>query len=158
MGGTAFVLVLLIVGVLAITLVSVLVPSVTIDYDSPLNMVMFRSPGANRYTDQLVNYWVQKTWRSDSGRIPCRLEKGYAEAVPLADRRLIIYSHGNAEDMLLCAEFLRSVSESLHMDIMTWDYSGYGARSVVACADQTRLRCTGTASIRSTSLNAPPRA
>jgi len=120
-------LVLLLVGVLIVVGVS---PTKCLyDYDSPLNFVMFREPN-NKYSDQLVNLWIDKSWRSDGKRIPCRIEYGYPYDTPHEDRKLIIYSHGNAEDLLNCSQFTRELSESLHMDVVCWDYSGYGLNDI----------------------------
>ena len=68
-------LVLLAIGIILIAMIVVFVP----DYDSPLNFVMFRSPGMNRYSSQLVNMWVDKNWRNDNKKIPCRIEYGNEE-------------------------------------------------------------------------------
>lgn len=120
--------VLLMVGVLVLVLVVVLVPHPAADWDAPLNLAVFRAPGPNRYSEQLVNLWVPKAWRTDDAtqRIPCRIEHGYRPSVPLAERKLILYSHGNAEDLMSCTQFLRELAERVGMDVVTWDYSGYG--------------------------------
>ena len=114
-------LVLLAIGIILIAMIVVFVP----DYDSPLNFVMFRSPGMNRYSSQLVNMWVDKNWRNDNKKIPCRIEYGNEEK-PARERNIILYSHGNAEDLLSCVQFIREVATHFHMDVITWDYSGYG--------------------------------
>lgn len=95
------------------------------DYDSPLNFVMFQEPSA-RYSDQLVNLWVDKPWRSDGRRIPCHIEHGYRSDTKNENRKLILYSHGNAEDLLNCVQFTRELSLAMGMDVVCWDYSGYG--------------------------------
>lgn len=95
------------------------------DYRSPLNFIMFQQPKTG-YTDQLVNQWIPKPWRMDGTRIPSRIEFGYPENVPNQDRLLILYSHGNAEDLLKCMQFMRNITDELDADVMTWDYSGYG--------------------------------
>ena len=94
------------------------------DMTSPLNHVIYHAPPA-RYNDQIVNKWVDKPWRTDGKRIPCRIEV-YDDTIPVQERKLIIYSHGNAEDMLNCIELLRQVSRSVKSDVLCWDYSGYG--------------------------------
>jgi pimeloyl-ACP methyl ester carboxylesterase len=74
------------------------------------------------YSDQLVNLWINKPWRDDGGRIPCRLERWEGD-----DRKkLIIYSHGNAENLLDCVQFTRELATSLKTDVLCYDYSGYG--------------------------------
>lgn len=95
------------------------------DYDAPLNMIMYQEPSA-RYSEQLVNLWITKTWRSDGRKIPCRYEQFRTDLSTPANRRIIVYSHGNAEDLLYCAPFVRELSEKLKIDVLAWDYSGYG--------------------------------
>lgn len=93
---------------------------------APLNFIMFQQPKSG-YTDQLVNLWVDKPWRVDGKRIPCRLEHGYTEdETPKADRTLIVYSHGNAENLLQCAQFLQNMASAMQCDVVGYDYSGYG--------------------------------
>jgi pimeloyl-ACP methyl ester carboxylesterase len=99
------------------------------DYDSPLNLFLYQEP-SHRYSDQLVNLWIDKSWRSDGKRIPCRIEYGYDYDVPTSERKLILYSHGNAEDLLTSYQFLRELSTNLKMDVITWDPSGYGLNEV----------------------------
>lgn len=94
------------------------------DWDAPLNLVLYQEP-QNRYPDQFVNLWVDKPWRTDGKRIPCRWEVYDAEQ-PVEDRTLILYSHGNNENLIYCGEFMRQLSQSLHLDAVCWDYSGYG--------------------------------
>jgi len=87
-------------------------------------MVLFQEP-TPRYSSRLVNVWVSKTWREDGQRIPCRYEV-FDPEIEIYDRTLVIYSHGNAEDLLSCTHFIQDVSTSLKTDIVSWDYSGYG--------------------------------
>ena len=96
-----------------------------VDRTNPFNLVMYREPGS-RYTDQLVNHWVDKPWRADGGRIPCRIERGAGEVLHNRDRTLIIYSHGQAENLLSCVQFMQKLAESLEVDTLCYDYSGYG--------------------------------
>jgi hypothetical protein len=41
----------------------------------------------------------------------------------------ILYSHGNAEDMNTCYWFLRKLSRKLKVNVLAYDYSGYGGSS-----------------------------
>ncbi len=102
--------------------VGVIPSKVCYDYDSPLNFFVYQEPSAS-YSDELVNLWVSKTWRNDGRRIPCRLETC---AKPNPDKKLIIYSHGNAENLLLCSQFVRELAANLDSDVVAYDYSGYG--------------------------------
>ncbi len=110
--------------VLAIVLF-VLLMGTPSDCASPLNFAMYQAPSA-KYTDQLVNMWVNKGWRTDGSRIPCRLESGSDPDLKFANRTVIVYSHGNAENVLLCHQFVRELSHSLKVDVVSYDYSGYG--------------------------------
>ena len=101
------------------------------DYNSPLNYFMYQEPN-NKYSDQLVNLWVDKSWRSDGRRIPCRLESWYPESVETSRRNLVIYSHGQAEDLLTCTQFIRQLAGDMEMDVLAWDYSGYGLNDIDA--------------------------
>lgn len=122
---------LLVIGLILVAFVCVFVPNASADLDSPLNFVMFKSPGVNRYTDQLVNLWIPKPWKIEpSGKIPCRIEYGYRRGIENASRKLIIYSHGNAEDLMSCSQFIRELSEKTMMDVVSWDYSGYGLNPI----------------------------
>ena len=48
-------------------------------------------------------------------------------ATPSANRYTLLYSHGNAEDIGLLAKFLTDISKLLQVDILVYDYTGYGA-------------------------------
>ena len=92
-----------------------------VDVDAPLNMALFRAP-AQSYSYQLVNVWVEKSWSKTGQRIPCRLEQSGAKKTD----SLIIYSHGNSENLLSCMPFLREAAQTLRTDMLSWDYSGFG--------------------------------
>jgi pimeloyl-ACP methyl ester carboxylesterase len=99
------------------------------DVGSPLNMFLFQPP-KSQYSDQLVNRWAEKPWRSDGSRIPIRVERyNRTDQGSNEQRLLIIYSHGNAENLIHCVPFIRDVSDSLQVDVMVWDYAGYGLNS-----------------------------
>ena len=46
--------------------------------------------------------------------------------IPSNNRYTLLYSHGNAEDIGLLAKFLTDISKLLQVDILVYDYSGYG--------------------------------
>lgn len=114
-------LILLVVLVLLVVAIGINPKKLSYDFTAPLNLFLFQEPAAS-YSDQLVNLWVKKTWRTDGRRIPCRLET----ATKNLEKFLIIYSHGNAENLLTCSQFIRELSEQTQMDVLAWDYSGYG--------------------------------
>jgi fermentation-respiration switch protein FrsA (DUF1100 family) len=96
------------------------------DISSPLNFIMFQEP-RNKYSSQLVNIWVDKKWTDDGDRIPCYLEKHESgNDNKEADRTLIIYSHGNGENLLNCTQFSRELASKLQADVLSYEYSGYG--------------------------------
>ena len=124
-----FMLIIFVIVVLALCLsLGLISDNASVDSMSPLNLGMFQQPRGG-YSDKLVNHWVDKTWRSDNRKIPCLLEEGYERDVPTKERTLIIYSHGNAEDLLLCSQFIRTLSTEMKCDTLCWDYSGYGLNS-----------------------------
>ena len=103
-----------------------------VDRMSPLNLIMYQEPRV-AYSGQHVNVWVDKNWKVDGDRIPCRLERtSLHNSLDNANkaRSLIIYSHGNAENLLYCTEFIRLLSKSLNVDVITYDYSGYGLNKI----------------------------
>ena len=118
-------LVLLVLLCAVLLVVGIIPTKVLTDYDSPLNLFMFQEPGTV-YSDQIVNVWVPKPWRSDGQRIPCVLEEATPNNPPRSERTLILYSHGNNENLLHTMQFLREVSSTLEVDALAWDYSGYG--------------------------------
>lgn len=40
--------------------------------------------------------------------------------------KLIIFSHGNAEDLYNCCDFLHALSRDMKVDVICYDYPGYG--------------------------------
>ncbi len=93
------------------------------DSNQPLNYIIFQEPKTG-YPEQLVNVWVKKP-EPYSGFIPCTLEQ--TGVVPLDQRTLIIYSHGNGEDLGSCQILVKHLANALKVDVMAYDYSGYGA-------------------------------
>lgn len=88
-----------------------------VDRTAPLNYVLYQEP-LRGYDAQVVNVWVDKPW--SGSRIPCHLAR-YGDT-----DTLIIYSHGNNEDLLSCLPLVKKISDNLHSDVVTYDYSGYG--------------------------------
>jgi len=97
-------------------------PTLMMDLQAPLNLALLRAP-AQSYSDQVVNLWVEKSWRHDGKRIPCRIER-YKPNQNAA--MIILYSHSNGENLLSCIQFMREACSALHCDMLAWDYSGYG--------------------------------
>lgn len=52
---------------------------------------------------------------------------------PSSNRYTLLYSHGNAEDIGLLSKFLTDISRLLQVDILVYDYRGYGV-GVDKCA------------------------
>ena len=93
------------------------------DKGSPENLLIYREP-LNSYSDQHVNLWINKKWASDGSRIPC-----FMEYVNQDTKNLVIYSHGNAENLLNCMQFVRELSQKLRSNVLVYEYSGYGLNS-----------------------------
>ncbi|KAL3778450.1 hypothetical protein ACHAW5_001769 [Stephanodiscus triporus] len=49
-----------------------------------------------------------------------------APAAATSARHTLLYSHGNAEDLGLISSFLCDLARLLHVDVLCYDYSGYG--------------------------------
>ncbi len=89
-----------------------------VDANAPLNFFLFQEPKTT-YPNQLVNRWIEKPWKSDGDRIPCRIEASDSSLY-------IIYSHGNAENLLTALPLMKLLSEKLAANVIYYDYSGYG--------------------------------
>jgi pimeloyl-ACP methyl ester carboxylesterase len=121
---------LLVLFLLMVSILIILVPhNIKCDYKSPLNMLLFQQPSL-KYNKHFVNEWVEKPWQQDGSRIPCLIEYFYAESVVTTNRTLVVYSHGNAENLLTCSRFLRDLSNDLQADTMAYEYSGYGLNAI----------------------------
>lgn len=92
-------------------------------YRSPLNSFMFQEPSVTYSADD-VNLWVLKPWKSDGSRIPCHLMQH--EQQDTKDATLLIYSHGNAENLQHARILQRLLYDDLHLDVLVYDYPGYG--------------------------------
>ena len=62
-----------------------------------------------------------KTDYEDFSYIPC-----YYNAQPLGSSKILLYLHGNAEDVGRAEEFLSSLFEELKFHIVAMEYPGYG--------------------------------
>ena len=45
-------------------------------------------------------------------------------------RAIVFYSHGNAEDLYGIQNYLKDLSKKLKIDVISWDYAGYGLHRV----------------------------
>ena len=59
-------------------------------------------------------------------------------------RYLMIFSHGNAEDLLDCYPYLAELRDKLHIDVLGYDYSGYGC-SPGKCSEASAFSCANAA-------------
>lgn len=106
--------------VCAIVLLCIPMSQLQADSSSPLNFALYQQPKTT-YPEYLVNEWVEKPWMSSStSRIPCILHT-FNDS-----QKLIIYSHANAENILTCSKTLQELSILLKINIVAYDYSGYG--------------------------------
>jgi len=99
------------------------------DCTAPLNLFIYREP-SEKYSDQLVNLWIKKPWKNDGSQIPCRIETYDDDKNDNNVKNLIIYSHGNAENILHCVQFARELALATKSDVLTYDYSGYGLNKI----------------------------
>lgn len=94
------------------------------DLKNPVNLVLFQAP-SHSYSEHLPTEQIKKPWNIKS-TIPAYRKVFYEEDVPMNDRRWIIMSHGNAEDLMQCHPQVERMSKDLLADVIVWDYSGYG--------------------------------
>lgn len=114
---------------------------VVTDKNSPLNFILFQEP-QQKYNEDLVNEWIPKidirAYNVDKieNKIPARLisppindslnDNNKGVDIPFDKRKLIIYSHGNAENLFTCVHTCESLSIHTQCDVLSYDYSGYG--------------------------------
>lgn len=89
-------------------------------------------------SSSLVNYFLFKPPKSVPYRIPTevlrlRTSRGSKIAIACIDRPgsdlTLIYSHGNAEDLNTSYNFMLKLSVLLGVNVVGYDYSGYGESS-----------------------------
>lgn len=98
------------------------------------------------YTSTFVSFWIQRApGDATQGMIPCkyyrtpkspRLSRG-----PHPSRTTLLFSHGNAEDIGCTDQQLARLSLGLNVDILTYDYPGYGLNQ----GSPTELSCNNDA-------------
>lgn len=95
-------------------------------FSSPVDWVIYQPPRV-QYSDQLVNVWIPKPWRQDGKRIPCLFYLNqHLDEYQIRSNKLVIYSHGNAENILTTYPLMQQLSQLLECDMLTYEYSGYG--------------------------------
>lgn len=82
---------------------------------------MFQEPDVS-YGANDVNMWVTKKWKSDGSRIPCHIMRHENKE----HRNILIYSHGNAENLQHAKMLQRLLYDDLKVDVVVYDYPGYG--------------------------------
>lgn len=95
------------------------------DIGSPLNFVLLQEPRRS-YTDEIVSKWVKKPWKSNGERIPCHVSKAEGKSGSGASDHWILYAHGNACDLLGAIPWSKNLSHELNVNVLSFDYSGYG--------------------------------
>jgi pimeloyl-ACP methyl ester carboxylesterase len=135
-----------------------------VDCQNPINFILY-SPPRHVYNARAVTFWVPKHHHrpqnqeeeededeedaNNTTSIPCYYAQCEATAhTSISDRRLCVYSHGSAEDIVTSSPFLNTMAKTLSVDVLTYDYSGYGLnafvtneRTAVGLAHTLRLVC-----------------
>ncbi len=93
------------------------------DARSPLNFILLQEPRRS-YTDEIVTHWVKKPWKTNGERIPCHLAK--CDSSDGCANQYILYAHGNSADLLETVPLVKTLSHVLNMNVVSFDYSGYG--------------------------------
>jgi pimeloyl-ACP methyl ester carboxylesterase len=110
------------------------------EWDTPFHWILFQEP-LRTYDRALVTQWIPATDTAMEA-IPCWYHRWDQEDDENGDnhndtispahppdrstRLCVLYSHGNAENLQSCTDMLMNVSQALQVDIVAWDYSGYG--------------------------------
>lgn len=92
-----------------------------------LNLVhqqLYKAPSST-YDRPWPTFYIPKPWltEQENNQIPVLHVR---ECKQKQNDTLILYSHGNGEDLAGCLNYLFELSQALHVDFLTYDYSGYG--------------------------------
>jgi pimeloyl-ACP methyl ester carboxylesterase len=114
---------------------------------TPVHWVLYREPNLS-YTEELVSFRVRHHTNRGSSNDTDSMLDSTPDSIPCFYHRAdpderaslcVLYSHGNAENLLTCVTLLRTISSALHVDVVGWDYSGYGQHTF----DATHRTATG---------------
>ena len=89
-----------------------------------VNRYAFLPPLPSRYTESsLENFlWIDNV-KVSGEKIPSVY---YVCKKPKSTKRLVLFSHGNAEDLFDMQTYLPILSEMIGVDFLSYDYDGYG--------------------------------
>jgi hypothetical protein len=79
--------------------------------------------------------------RNDVDIIRLKTSRGNKIAAMYVDRKAtvtILFSHGNAEDLNSCGDFMHQLSSLLNVNVMGYDFSGYGGSTGMCVSDYNR--------------------
>ena len=86
-----------------------------------ISTLLFQPPDEPSRLSSKKYFWLTT---SKGVKIPsCYIQQPHA-------RFTVLYSHGNAEDLGMIYEYLLELSELLYINILAYDYSGYGMGSI----------------------------
>jgi alpha-beta hydrolase superfamily lysophospholipase len=100
------------------------------DMSNPFNFILFQEP-VRKYERELVTDRIQKPYLSGNSYIPARLIRGKQ------DDQLLIYSHGNSEDMSTCLFFAQQLSQITGKSVVVYDPPGYGLNEAESSDERT---------------------
>lgn len=95
------------------------------DASLPFNYLLHQAPIC-RYKREFVTDWVTKDTEPavmDNSNMPIRLHRHKGG-------RLVIYSHGNSDDLLTVDDMCAKLSKRLKATVMSYDPPGYGLNNV----------------------------
>lgn len=95
-----------------------------------LNSVVFASPACSYSSESLIKELIYIP-NSDGSHIPCLfLDHSFEEDCyvpkPIKKGKIIIYFHGNAEDLGNVFMHLNALRETLGVRVIAMEYRGYG--------------------------------
>ena len=82
-----------------------------------ISTLLFQPPAKPTYLSSKKYFWITNTNDIKIPVIFLRQDKA---------RYTLLYSHGNAEDLGMIYNYLVEISELLNVNILAYDYSGYG--------------------------------
>jgi len=109
-------------------------------YTSPINWILYQPPSV-KYTSSIVTHWIPKNIYDNEEDSNTDINKKSIPAILFSYshyleeeeeeeehqvKKIIIYSHGNAENLLTCYPWMHKISNELRCDVLSYDYSGYG--------------------------------
>ncbi len=87
-----------------------------------VSKILFQPPRPPSYTPTPHFFWLYT-------KLTHKIPAFYIAENPRPDAVTLLFSHGNAEDLGMIYDWFREVAKILHVNVMSYDYTGYGLAS-----------------------------